>query len=155
MNQITIVFLKIKNRKKHELHSNTHSFHSGKFFKYKKQTDNMTLDTLLGGALTKYFREHLEATDVPQTYDQHKNFAVANSWKIIKAGIRGIIHGYWPNAFPFDTSTAIIYSSKKLIDSGRHRKELNEVMPGYINSEYLDKKISYKAIAESSDFLKE
>ena len=39
----------------------------------------MTLDTLLGGDLIKYFTRHPGETDVPQTYLEHGKFAIYNS----------------------------------------------------------------------------
>ena len=101
----------------------------------------MTIDTLFKGALTRYFREHLEATNVPQTYDEHKKFATHHSWKMIKAGFKGLIHGAYPNAYPFDGSTTIISSFKKLADSGRHIGELKEILgTKYLDPKYLDPK---------------
>lgn len=90
------------------------------------------------GALTRRFRKHLEATDVPQTYDQHKAFAASHSWGMIVAGVKGLIHSINPNAYPFDGSTTIIRSFEKMVLSGRHIGEIKEYMPGYLYPQFLD-----------------
>ena len=74
----------------------------------------------------------------PQTYFSHAWFAIKNSSILILAGIVGLIHGVFPFILPFYTSTTLIKSFKKLVDSNRHRKELNQVMPtGYVFREHV------------------
>ena len=74
---------------------------------------------------------HPRATDNPQGYWEHGLFAGRNSLIIIFAGFVGLIHAALPFLFPFFTSTVIIRSFKKLVDSGRHERELlREAMVG-------------------------
>ena len=40
----------------------------------------------------------------------------------------GIIHGLVPCLFPFSTSSFIIRSFKKLVESRRHREELQQIL---------------------------
>jgi len=101
----------------------------------------MTLDTLLGGDLIKYFTRHPGETDVPQTYLEHGKFAIYNSSRLLMASFAGIAHGIFPEFFKFYTSSAIIISCKKLIDSGHHVNEFNKIMPEYINPKYLEAKV--------------
>lgn len=70
------------------------------------------------------FTDHPGQTENPQTYWQHGKFAIANSCKLIWAGIAGVIHGVFPWWFPFYTSTMVIKSFKKLVESKRHKDEL-------------------------------
>ena len=99
----------------------------------------MKLDEFFNGALTRYFKDHLEATGVPQTYDEHKDFAVGVSLGMIAAGMKGVIHGHNPKLFPFDGSTTIIKDSRKIIESGRHIEEMiKEGLEEYIKPEFLD-----------------
>jgi hypothetical protein len=74
--------------------------------------------------IKRWFTEHPAETENPQTYWQHGAFAIANSVKLIWAGIAGVIHGIFPPAYPFYTSTLIIRSFKKLVESKRHKAEL-------------------------------
>ena len=85
-------------------------------------------------------REHLNNSGAsPQTYSEHAIFAIANSAILIVAGVKGVIHGVLPFLFPFSTSSTVIKSFKKLIDSGRHRQELKTIMPeDYIYKKHLD-----------------
>lgn len=71
-----------------------------------------------------WFVNHPADTANPQTYWQHGAFAIWNSMKLIWAGLAGVIHGIFPPAFPFYTSTRIIQSFKKLVISRRHVDEL-------------------------------
>jgi hypothetical protein len=49
-----------------------------------------------------------------------------------------MIHAICPWWFPFYTSTTVIKSFKKLVDSRRHLAELNTVMPdGYLLDKHL------------------
>jgi len=70
------------------------------------------------------FTEHPGETENPQTYWQHGKFAAGNSFKLILAGIAGVIHAVYPPAFSFYTSTRVIKSFKKLVESKRHIDEL-------------------------------
>ena len=69
----------------------------------------------------------------PQSYSEHRDFAIKNSFILLVSSLQGIVHGLLPFAYPYATSSALIRSFKKLIDSGRHKRELAEIMPeGYI-----------------------
>lgn len=84
------------------------------------------------------FTKHPRETVNPQSYFKHGKFAFINSVILIFAGIAGMIHAIFPFLFKFTTSTVIIKSFKRLIDSDRHKKELNKQMPaGYINKKHL------------------
>jgi hypothetical protein len=89
--------------------------------------------------LIQISKDHLNNSGAsPQTYSEHAIFAIANSSILILAGIKGVIHGVLPFLFPFSTSSTVITSFKKLVDSKRHTKELNELMPEYIYKKHLD-----------------
>jgi len=86
------------------------------------------------------FTDHARDTDKPQTYWQHGSFAFRNSLNITLAGIAGMIHAVFPFWFKFTTSTAVIRSFKKLCDSGRHKAEMQEIIPkGYVLDKHLKK----------------
>ena len=98
----------------------------------------MTINKLFDNALTRCFREHLEETDVHQTYLEHGKFAIYNSFRLIVGGLKGIVHGVYPPAFKFDTSTEIIHIFKELADSGRHKNEIREILgEGCVSPEYI------------------
>jgi len=84
------------------------------------------------------FTDHPRDTENPQTYWEHGWFAFKHSSILVFAGILGIIHSILPFLFPFRTSTIVIRSFKKLVDSKRHKAELRKEMPkGYINNKHL------------------
>ena len=84
------------------------------------------------------FTKHPSETVNPQSYFKHGKFAFINSVILILAGIAGMIHAVFPFLFKFTTSTVIIKSFKKLLDSERHKKELNKQMPdGYLKDKHL------------------
>ena len=84
------------------------------------------------------FTAHPSETENPQSYWNHGIFAFWNSMILIYAGILGVIHAVFPWWFPFATSTILIKSFKKLVDSKRHKEELNTIMPeGYVLTEHL------------------
>ncbi len=85
------------------------------------------------------FTDHPSQTDNPQTYWQHGYFAFINSCILLFGAILGIIHAFCPWWFPFRTSTIVIKCFKKIVDSGRHKEELKEIMPeGYIDSKHME-----------------
>lgn len=89
----------------------------------------------------KFITEHVQDTENPQTYWRHFKFGFTNSVKLIGAGFVGIIHAACPWWFPFVTSSVVIKSFKKLVDSRRHKEELLEIMPnGYIHEVHMVKK---------------
>jgi len=75
-------------------------------------------------------RDHLKNNGMGgQTYLEHAAFAITNSFILIVAGIKGVIHGVFPFLFPFSTSRRVILSFVSLIQSGRHKQELRELVP--------------------------
>ena len=82
----------------------------------------------------KIFLEHPQSTSKPQGYWSHFFFSVSNSLKGIWFMILGIIHGFFPILFPFSTSSFLIRTFVKLVQSNRHQKELRK----YIDEETLD-----------------
>ena len=80
------------------------------------------------------FLEHPQSTSKPQGYWSHFFFSVSNSLKGIWFMILGIIHGFLPILFPFSTSSFLIRTFVKLVQSNRHQKELRK----YIDEETLD-----------------
>jgi hypothetical protein len=88
--------------------------------------------------LLNFLTEHVKDTENPQTYWSHGKFAFLNSAKLVGAGIIGMVHAVFPWWFKFTTSTAVITSFKKLVDSRRHILELNAIIPnGYIDKKHL------------------
>ena len=79
------------------------------------------------------FLEHPNSTNNPQGYWSHGIFSVVNSAMGLVYMIAGIIHGVFPYVFPFATSSWIIKSFIKLVQSERHNKELKK----YISSDIL------------------
>jgi hypothetical protein len=86
-----------------------------------------------------FLTDHIRDTENPQTYWMHGKFAFINSAILIYAGLIGMIHAIFPWWFQFSTSTILIKSFKKLIDSRRHLKELNTIIPeGYLQKQHLE-----------------
>ena len=79
------------------------------------------------------FLEHPNSTNSPQGYWSHGIFSVVNSTMGLVYMIAGIIHGVFPYVFPFATSSLIIKAFIKLVQSKRHKKELEK----YISSDIL------------------
>ena len=82
----------------------------------------------------KIFKEHPESTKNPQGYWEHGLFSVVNSVKGLWYMILGIIHGIIPCLFPFATSSFIIRSFCKLVQSNRHIGELEEYLSDEIKA---------------------
>lgn len=82
---------------------------------------------------------HTVDTATPQTYWEHGMFAAKNSFLVAVGGLAGLIHAVIPGVFKFTTSTIVIKSFKKLVDSRRHHDELNEFLPGYLKDEHYKK----------------
>ena len=76
----------------------------------------------------RIFIEHPRSTDNPQSYWAHGVFSVVNSTRGLWYMLVGIIHGLIPYFFPFSTSSFIIRSFKKLVESRRHRDELQQIL---------------------------
>ena len=79
------------------------------------------------------FLEHPNSTNNPQGYWSHGIFSVGSSVRGLVYMIAGIIHGGCPHVFPFATSSWIIKAFIKLVQSKRHKKELEK----YISSDIL------------------
>ena len=82
----------------------------------------------------KIFLEHPYDTINPQTYCKHGIFSIVNSGSGIKYMLAGVIHGIFPCLFPFSTSSWVIRSFIKVVESKRHQKELQQ----YLSSNFLD-----------------
>ena len=82
----------------------------------------------------KIFLEHPYDTINPQTYCKHGIFSIVNSGSGIKDMLAGVIHGIFPCLFPFSTSSWVIRSFIKVVESKRHQKELQQ----YLSSNFLD-----------------
>jgi len=76
----------------------------------------------------KLFIEHPRSTDNPQGYWAHFLFGAVNSIRGLWYMFVGVIHGFVPYFFPFSTSSFIIRSFKKLVESHRHRDELQRIL---------------------------
>ena len=74
--------------------------------------------------MLKYFTNHPQQTKNPQSYCKHSMFAIYNSFHLIFAGLIGVIHGIFPFCFPFYTSSVVIRSFQKLLESERHNNEV-------------------------------
>ena len=79
------------------------------------------------------FLDHPNSTNNPQGYWSHGIFSAVNSAMGLVYMIAGIIHGVFPYVFPFTTSSWIIKAFIKLVQSERHKKELEK----YISSDIL------------------
>ena len=82
----------------------------------------------------KMFIQHPSATDNPQGYWDHGTFSAWNSTKLLWFSFLGIIHGILPCVFTFSTSSAIIRSFVKLVNSNRHKEEMQK----YISKELIE-----------------
>ena len=86
--------------------------------------------------MKKHFTKHPNSTSNPQSYCKHGIFAICNSFNLILAGSIGIIHGIFPFIFPFYTSSIVIESFKKILESNRHNNEVLQILGrGILNNE--------------------
>ena len=92
----------------------------------------------------RIFLEHPNDTNNPQGYWAHAKFSITNSLKGIAYMKAGIVHGIFPILFPFTTSSWIIRSFAKLVESNRHGEELNK----YISIELVRKLLRDKKMSE-------
>ena len=93
----------------------------------------------------KIFLDHPNSTDNPQGYWAHGKFSIINSIKGILYMKAGIIHGLFPILFPFTTSSWIIRSFVKLVESDRHKEELDKYISLSLTRKLLrDKKVAEK-----------
>jgi len=74
--------------------------------------------------IIKFFTEHPNSTKNPQGYWAHCLFSLINSMVLMWYCLLGVIHSFFPFVFKFSTSSAVIRSFKKLVDSNRHGLEL-------------------------------
>ncbi len=85
------------------------------------------------------FTKHPNETENPQGYWKHGLFALVNSMILIYAGLIGVVHAVFPFVFQFTTSTIVIKSFNKLVNSRRHKAELQRELPSdMLNSKYKD-----------------
>ena len=92
----------------------------------------------------RIFLEHPNDTDNPQGYWAHAKFSIINSLKGIAYMKAGIVHGIFPILFPFTTSSWIIRSFAKLVESNRHGEEIDK----YISIELVRKLLRNKKLSE-------
>ena len=97
----------------------------------RKMINNFIKDAKVMGVvykkrLHKLFMEHPNSTDNPQGYWEHFLFSFTNSMKLMWYSLLGIIHSVFPFVFAFSTSSAIIRSFKKLVESNRHLPEMKK-----------------------------
>ena len=72
------------------------------------------------------FTEHPNSTENPQGYWAHLRFGFTNSVILLWYCLLGVVHAFFPFWFKFSTSSAIIRSFKKLVESKRHLPELKK-----------------------------
>ena len=72
------------------------------------------------------FTEHPNSTENPQGYWAHLRFGFTNSVILLWYCLLGIVHAFFPFWFKFSTSSAIIRSFLKLVESNRHKPELHK-----------------------------
>ena len=72
------------------------------------------------------FTEHPNSTENSQGYWVHLRFAFTNSMVLLWYCLLGVVHAFFPFWFKFSTSSAIIRSFKKLVESKRHLPELKK-----------------------------
>ena len=72
------------------------------------------------------FTEHPNSTENSQGYWAHLRFAFTNSMVLLWYCRLGVVHAFVPFWFKFSTSSAIIRSFKKLVESKRHLPELKK-----------------------------
>ncbi len=92
----------------------------------------------------KVFLDHPQSTDKPQGYWAHGKYSIINSIKGIFYMKLGILHGIFPILFPFSTSSWIIRSFVQLVESDRHKKEIDQ----YISTEVVRKMLRNKKMYE-------
>jgi len=88
-------------------------------------------------SLLRLFTSHVRDTDNPQTYWCHGRDAFMNSLKLLWCCALGLVHAIFPFWFKFTTSSAVIRAFKIIVDSKRHRREIQKILPDYINKDKL------------------
>jgi len=61
--------------------------------------------------------------------------AFMNSLKLLVCCAAGVVHSIFPWWFEFTTSTAVIKAFKIIVDSKRHRREIQGIIPDYLNKD--------------------
>ena len=56
--------------------------------------------------------KHLEETG--ENYKSHFKFGVVHGFYLLKMGIMSIIHGIWPDIYPFTLPKMVIYLHEKI-----------------------------------------
>ena len=74
------------------------------------------------------FLDHPRSSKNPQGYLKHGLFSVGNSILLMFYCVLGVVHGLVPALFPFSTSSAIIRSFGKLVESDRHEEEIKRIL---------------------------
>lgn len=86
-------------------------------------------------SLFNVLTSHVKDTDNPQTYWNHGKGAFMNSLKLLICCAAGVVHSIFPWWFKFTTSTAVIKAFKIIVDSKRHRREIQSIIPEYLNKD--------------------
>ena len=101
-----------------------------KYIMKKKIKDFIKRSKMKAIVFKKYihnlFTEHPNSTDNPQGYWEHFLFSFTNSVILMWYCFLGVVHSVFPFVFGFSTSSAIIRSFKKLVESKRHIPELKK-----------------------------
>ena len=79
-----------------------------------------------GKRLHNLFIEHPNSTENSQGYWAHCLFSLTNSVVLMWFCLLGIVHSFFPFVFKFNTSSAVIRSFKKLVESNRHLPEMKK-----------------------------
>jgi hypothetical protein len=98
----------------------------------------------------KLFTEHPNSTKNPQGYWAHFSFSFTNSMKLLWFSVLGVIHSVFPFAFKFSTSSAIIRSFKKLVESDRHIPELKKY--GMLDIPKADRNVAGDVFSDDNQF---
>ena len=88
--------------------------------------DVKVMGVVYGKRLRNLFTEPPNSTENPQGYWEHCLFSLTNSMVLMWYCFLGVIHSFFPFVFEFNTSSAIIRSFKKLVESNRHLPEMKK-----------------------------
>ena len=88
--------------------------------------DVKVMGVVYGKRLHNLFIEHPNSTENSQGYWAHCLFSLTNSVTLLWFCLLGIVHSFFPFVFAFSTSSAIIRSFKKLVESNRHLPEMKK-----------------------------
>ncbi len=81
--------------------------------------------------------KHTRDTAAPQSYWQHMRVALWGSSRLIGYGLGGIWHAFFPEhkRFQFWTSSGIIGIFEELLKSGRHDKDMGDVLGLFMDAD--------------------